>query len=147
MVYLGIITWIVVSDARAALGLTRVVGPDIESMLVNHGTYIPPGDSLVRPTQLHLVLRIAELADSLEDQNVPTLQRRNRFASVLNSHSFGRSEYRWVRNALVRAISKPQTTADSGNVRLVEPLRDRALHMSQVFQDSLDHEILRGMKP
>ncbi len=136
-------SWVVFSDARAALGLTRTEGPGINNLLVVHGKYIPPADSQLRPSHVHVAIRVAELADTLEKQAARPSRRRARFATLLNHHAMGLEEYRWTRRALLQALESPQTTADSitrTRFRVMEP---RLRSVQRILRDSLDAELLR----
>jgi hypothetical protein len=142
LAYLGERIVNVVLQARTALGLTRIEGPGIDNLLAIQGNYTPPADGLLRPAQVHVAVRVAELADTLELINARPGQRRSRLAGLLNQHGVGKAQYLWARTTLLTAITHPRTHADSVNANLVHIMQPRMDNLRRILQQSLDQELL-----
>ena len=140
--YLTYVTWYIIVDARTTLGLTRANVPGIENLLVVSGRPDTHGDSLLTPAQVHLCLRVAELADSLERTKAKKQRRVQMFASLLNEHVTSKATYTWARATLERAISKPLNHSDSVNATMLHIMRPRLTVVKRVYAKHLDTLIL-----
>jgi len=143
--YGGYKAWRFLEEAQMSLGLDRTPGSGIDGLLVNHGTWQPPADSLLRIAQVHVVLRIVEACDSLDRQKTSREQQRTALAGIMNEHMVERSMYTWTRTTVWHALTRrPVTPADSANAEVLHLLRARFLQPRnrKVFTDSLDRLIL-----
>lgn len=144
--YLTIVTWSIIVDARTALGLTRTNVPGIESLLAVGGKAEVPSDSLLSSAQVHLCLRIADLADSLEQSKVKKQYRLQAFARILNDHATSRATYVWMRSALVAALVDPKTHSDSLNAHAIHIMKPHLGVVKRVYRAHLDTLIMTASK-
>lgn len=140
--YLTYITWYIIVDARTTLGLTRTNVPGIENLLIVSGQPDIHGDSLLTPSQVHLCLRVAELADSLERAKTKKQHRIQLFASLLNEHATSKATYTWARMTLARAITLPLSHNDSVNATMLHIMEPRMRVVKRVYAKHLDTLIL-----
>ena len=141
--YLGIKTFGFLTEAQMSLGLNRTPGIGIDALLVNRTEWHPPKDSLLRPAQVHVVLRVVETIDSLDAQGVSKETMRRELADLMNDHLFDRSSYTWCRDAIDHALfEEPSSRADSSNVTLLTMFRPRFVARERVFTASLDTMLL-----
>ncbi|MCO6467151.1 MAG: hypothetical protein J5I53_11115 [Bradyrhizobiaceae bacterium] len=143
--YLTVLCWSIVVDARTSLGLTRANVPGIDNLLAVTDTTDIPRDGLLRPYDVHLCIRVAELADSLETAKAKQHHRISAFATLLNTHATSRHSYIWARGQLQRAIMGPSTHTDSVNARLVEIMEPRIATLRTVYRNHLDTLIINPL--
>lgn len=142
--YIGFKAYVFLTDAQMSLGLNRTPGVGIDALLVNRTEWHPPRDSILRPAQVHTVLRIIEAIDTLHEQKTSREVVRRTLAGMMNEHLFDRSSYTWSRDAVLKALdARPVTHADSVNRELLTMFRPRFLAHRRVFDDTLDARLLK----
>lgn len=85
------------TQASMSLGgsLSQAPTTTLRQMIVNERRFEPPADSLLTPTQVAVLLRAAEAADTLARTKASPDRHRRILAAILNRHVWSLSEYRW----------------------------------------------------
>lgn len=144
LTYLGVKTYGFLTEAQMSLGLNRTPGIGIDALLVNRTEWHPPQDSILRPAQIHTVLRIVEAIDTLDQNGASREDIRTSLADLMNEHLFDRTSYTWSRDAVIEALERqPTTHVDSVNHELLTMYRPRFQEHRRVFDDSLDAMLLK----
>lgn len=146
LAYLAVVTWFIVSDARASLGYTRTHVPGIDNLLTVTGSVSIPPDGMLRPSHVEFCLRIAEMANEMNAAGMSEHSRITKFAHLLNSYALSRATYVWARTRLQRAIVNPTTHTDSVNARLIHIMHPRMELVKQVYHNHLDTLLLGTIK-
>ena len=143
LVYVGLRLVFFLQLADMSLGLSRVPGVSLQSMLVNQQQWTPPKDGRLRPAEVHMALRMVRAIDSLEEEDLSEFQWRRRIADLMNAHMLTRSHYTWIRSKVVHSVQeRAKTSADSVNAGLMEMYEPQFKDHWDVFRDSLDEELL-----
>lgn len=131
-------------EAQMSLGLDRTPGSGIQGQLINQQQYDPPQDSLLRLSQIHVALRVAEVIDSMTNKKVRTPIIESAVANIMNEHMASRSAYWWTRTQISRSLSRrPVDHRDSVHNDLLRMFRPRFEAVRRVYRDTLD----RMLKP
>lgn len=127
-----------------SLGLGRTPGAGIKGQLVNQQRFDPPPDSLLRPSQIHVALRVAEAIDSLTTKKVRTREIEAAVANIMNEHMASQSAYWWTRTQIDRSLTRrPTDHRDTVHADLLRMFRSRFDAVRKVYRDTLD----RMLKP
>ncbi len=130
-------------EAQMSLGLDRRAGAGMDGLLINHQGFDPPADSLLRPSQMHVALRLAEAVDSLTAAGTKKSTMQNALAEIMNEHMASRASYIWVRTQITRALSqRPVNHRDSVHVDMLRMTRPRFEKVRRVYRDTLDRLLL-----
>lgn len=129
--------------AQMSLGLDRRSGAGMDGLLINHQGFDPPSDSLLRPSQIHVALRLAEAVDSLTAAGTKNDVMQAALADIMNEHMASRASYAWVRTQIMRALShRPVSHRDSVHVDMLRMMQPRFEKVRRVYQDTLDRSLL-----
>ncbi|MCX6140446.1 MAG: hypothetical protein NTX15_06390 [Candidatus Kapabacteria bacterium] len=135
-------------EANTSLGLSRVSGMGLQGLVVNVQSYVPPVDSILRPSQLTMLLHVIEELDSLAETKGDESSRRQAFAQTLNQYTTSLSEYRWIRNTAKEYVGTSREShrsgsrADSVNAQRMRMFSPRIRIHPRFFRDTLDREAL-----
>lgn len=135
-------------EANTSLGLSRVSGKGLQGLVVNVQSYLPPDDSILRPSQLSMLLQVIYELDSLADDNASDNDKRLAFARILNQHTTSLSEYRWIRKTAMQYVGNSRqrrdynSRADSVNEQRMRMFTPRIEKHRRFYRDTVDREAL-----